>query len=514
MEDPSHWIATGTLPRFPRLARNLAVDVVIVGGGITGITAAYLCRQAGLSFALIERDRLARMDTGHTTAHLTPVTDLLFTEMTDSFGNEAARAVWDAGGAAIDRIVANIRSENITCDFRWLPGYLHAPTDGDFSEASKELEAEAEAARSLGVKAEFLPSVPLMDAPGVRFPQQALFHPRKYLAGLVRSFGGKGAHVFEQTAVDTIEDNPLTVKAGDSTITCGHLILATHTPLQGNTGTLSALLFQTKLALYTSYALSAQIPPQGVEALFWDTKDPYDYLRVEHRRGHDLLIFGGEDHKTGQEESPREAGKRLAQRFQQRFPNAVIQRQWSGQVIETADGLPYIGSTAVNQFIATGYAGNGMTFGTLGAMMALDAITGRRNPWIDLFQVNRKKVRGSAWEYLKENKDYPYHLLRDYLAPADAHTLRSLNRSEGKIVAIDGRKVAAYRDASDKITLSSPVCPHLGCIVGWNDAAHTWDCPCHGSRFRATGEVISGPAEKDLEKLPELEAAHANETGQ
>jgi len=168
----------------------------------------------------------------------------------------------------------------------------------------------------------------------------------------------------------------------------------------------------------------------------------------------------------------------------------------------------------VNQFIATGYAGNGMTFGTLGAMMALDAITGRRNPWIDLFQVNRKKVRGSAWEYLKENKDYPYHLLRDYLAPADAHTLRSLNRSEGKIVAIDGRKVAAYRDASDKITLSSPVCPHLGCIVGWNDAAHTWDCPCHGSRFRATGEVISGPAEKDLEKLPELEAAHANETGQ
>jgi Rieske Fe-S protein len=171
-------------------------------------------------------------------------------------------------------------------------------------------------------------------------------------------------------------------------------------------------------------------------------------------------------------------------------------------VIETHDGLPFMGETAARQFTATGYGGNGMTFGTLGGMMAVDAALGRPNPWRDLFSVERKKLRGGTWDYIKENKDYPFYLVRDWLAPAEGHSLKDVARNQGKIIGVDGKKVAAYRDNDGKLSLCSPVCTHLKCIVGWNDAEQTWDCPCHGSRFKPTGEVISGPAEEPLEKLP------------
>lgn len=180
-----------------------------------------------------------------------------------------------------------------------------------------------------------------------------------------------------------------------------------------------------------------------------------------------------------------------------------VDHHWSGQVIETPDGLPYLGETASQQFAATGFAGNGMTFGTLGAMMAVDAFQKRKNPWAELFHVRRKKIRGGTWDYLKENKDYPYYLLRDWLGGAEAKSLKAIKRIQGKILHLEGKKVAAYRDAQGEVSLCSPVCTHLKCIVGWNDAEKTWDCPGHGSRFAATGEVLAGPAEEPLEKLSE-----------
>lgn len=501
MDTISHWISSGSLPRYPKLGKDLTVDVVIVGGGITGITAAYLCKNAGISFVLIERDRLARMDTGHTTAHLTAVSDLRLSEITKTFGAEAARAVWDAGSAGIDHIVDNIRANNIACDFRWAPGWLHAPDSNPDSTTVDELLHEAAAAKAIDIAADFTPNTPIFQGPGVKFLHQAMFHPRKYLAGLVRDFGGKNTHVFEQTAVEEITEKPLAVKAGGFTVQCKHVIIATHTPLQGKSGILSATLLQSKLALYTSYALSAQLPAQGVEGLFWDTNDPYHYLRLEQRRGHDLAVFGGEDHKTGQNENTEDSFRRLDERFRAIFPDAKIMRRWSGQVIETNDGLPFIGSTAVDQFVATGFSGNGMTFGTLGALMAIDAITGRKNPWTELFNVHRKTIVGGTFSYLQENKDYPYYALRDRLASTPDASLNSLQRSEGKIITLNGKKVAAYCDHDGRVTLCSPVCTHLKGIVRWNNAEHTWDCPCHGARFRATGEVIAGPAESDLEKL-------------
>jgi Rieske Fe-S protein len=178
-----------------------------------------------------------------------------------------------------------------------------------------------------------------------------------------------------------------------------------------------------------------------------------------------------------------------------------IGERWSAQVIETPDGLPYIGPTAEGQYAATGFAGNGLTFGTLGAMMMADAILKRTNPWADLFDTSRKVLGRGLWDYLRENVDYPYYKIRDRFAGADTRSLRTVKRGEGRIVERNGEKVAAYRDPAGAVTMRSAICTHMGCVVGWNAAEQTWDCPCHGSRFKATGQVISGPAQSPLPKI-------------
>jgi glycine/D-amino acid oxidase-like deaminating enzyme/nitrite reductase/ring-hydroxylating ferredoxin subunit len=504
MDTTSYWIDSASAPLFPKLDSDLRVDVAVIGGGIAGLTAAYLLKRAGKTVAVLERGRLASIDTGHTTAHLTSVTDLRLHEIARAFGKEAARATWDAGAAGIDQIVANIRKEDIACDFRWLPGFLFTPL-GEKPEQKviDELKAEAELARELGITAAYTDAVSFFNLPGIRFHQQALFHPRKYLAALAAKIPGDGSHVFEHSEAGEIEDEPVVVNVGQFKVQCSYLVLATHNPLMGKANMLRATLFQTKLSLYSSYAIGGKLPPGTIpDGLYWDTSDPYYYLRVEPRKGYDYAIFGGEDHKTGQEDDTTAVFERLEKKFLRHVPKVDIDHRWSGQVIESNDGLPFIGEMTDRQFTATGFAGNGMTFGTLAGMMAVDAVLKKKNPWQELFEVHRAKLLGGTWTYLTENKDFPYYLVRDWLGGAEAKSLKAVKPGEGKILNLDGKKVAAHRDASGKVTLCSPICTHLKCIVGWNDAEQTWDCPCHGSRFKPTGEVISGPAEEPLERIP------------
>jgi glycine/D-amino acid oxidase-like deaminating enzyme/nitrite reductase/ring-hydroxylating ferredoxin subunit len=505
MKINSYWMDSAPFPVFPK-AEDVSVDVTVIGGGIMGITTAYLLKRAGMTVALLERGRCAMVDTGHTTAHVTAVTDLARTDAVKAFGRDAAKAVWDAGIAAIDQIVSNIRREEIDCDFRWVPGFLHMPMEPNAGSAAREagwFRKEAEVARELGIQASYLEQVPLFGVPGIKFPHQALFHPRKYLAGLARKIPGGGSYLFEHSEASEIKEQPLVVAVGKTKIRCKRLVLATHNPLMGLAGALGSALFQTKLSLYSSYALGAKIPHQDQpEASYWDTAEPYNYLRIERRRDHDYAIFGGEDHKTGQAENTEENYARLEKRFRRFFSEAEIDHRWSGQVIDTPDGLPYMGEMVEHQFAATGFSGNGMTFATIAADMATDWALGRMNPWSDLFEPGRKKLTSGVWTYLTENKDYPYFMVRDWLSAAEAASLKEVGKGEGKIVGLEGKKVAAYRDDEGRLTLCSPICTHLKCIVGWNTAERTWDCPCHGSRFKPTGEVISGPAEEPLEKLP------------
>jgi Rieske Fe-S protein len=234
------------------------------------------------------------------------------------------------------------------------------------------------------------------------------------------------------------------------------------------------------------------------DALFWDTADPYHYLRIARDGDRDVVILGGEDHKTGQHTNTDACYERLERGLVSLVPGITPSHHWSGQVIETPDGLPYIGRMADHQYAATGFSGNGMTFGTVAAMIIADAILDRRNPWAPLFDPGRAALRRGMWEYIKENADYPYYLVRDRFAGADTRSLRAVERGHGRIVEHNGHKVAAYRNTAGELTLRSATCTHMGCIVGWNDAEHSWDCPCHGSRFTPEGDVISGPAESPL----------------
>jgi glycine/D-amino acid oxidase-like deaminating enzyme/nitrite reductase/ring-hydroxylating ferredoxin subunit len=497
-----YWIDSASLSTFPKVERDERVDTVIVGGGITGLTAAYLLTKAGNTVALVERERCAQVDTGHTTAHLTMVTDARLVELVKRVGRDHAQAVWDAGLAAIAQIDSIVREHRIECAFGWVEGYLHAPLADVKGREAATLEQEASLAAELGFDAMFVEDVPLMSRAGIRFDGQARFHPRRYLAGLARAIRDAGGHIYEHSSAEEFCTDPLAVKVNGCTLTCDDIVLATHNPLVGISGIVSATAFQTKLALYTSYVVAGRVPRETVpDALFWDTSDPYHYLRVDPHRDYDVIIFGGKDHKTGQSQAPTECFDRLVETLTALLPEVDLTHRWSGQVIETPDGLPYIGRMVDHQYAATGFSGNGMTFGTLGAMIATDAILGRRNPWEELFDARRSALRRGAWEYIRENADYPYYLIRDRFAGAEGRSLRSVKRGHGKVITREGTKVAAYRDESGETTLRSATCTHLGCVVAWNDAERTWDCPCHGSRFKPNGDVIAGPAESPLSRI-------------
>lgn len=493
-----YWSASATVPPFPRLADAGTADVVVVGGGITGLTTAYLLSQAGRRVVLLERARCGLADTGHTSAHLTMVTDARLTELVKRFGRPHAQAVWDSGLAAIAEIEAIVGREGIAAGFERIDGYLHAPAGAPDSDADG-LRADATLATELGFDAEFVSDVPVVHTPGMRVEHQARLHPRAYLAGLAAAVTAAGGRIFEHSEAATFETQPRGVRANGHLVTCDHVVMATHNPLVGWAGSAGAAAFQTKLALYTSYVLAAEVPKGVVpDALWWDTADPYTYLRVEPGRDIDRVIIGGQDHKTGQVEDTEACLASLRRDLATLLPGARVVHQWSGQVIETPDGLPYIGASAEGQYIATGFSGNGLTFGTVAAMMMRDAILGQRNPWADLYEPGRKALTRGLWDYLKENIDYPYYMIRDRFAGAETRSLRAVKPGEGRLVNRKGHTVAAYRDPSGALTLKSSVCTHMGCAVAWNTAERTWDCPCHGSRFKPTGEVISGPAETPL----------------
>ena len=485
------------IPQYPALNVTVRCDVLVIGGGITGLTAAYLLKRSGKRVVVVERNHIGSGDTGCTTAHLTQVTDLRLKDLVSTFGRDAAKLIWDGSAGAVNTIEQIARSINAECEFRRVPGYLHAPVDSGPADIAG-LQEDCALARELEIPATFLDSVPLLNRPGVLFPNQAKFQPLKYLRALAGAVDGGGSHVFERTEAGKFLNNPRGIETSRGRVECEYIVIATHVPLMGETGLIGASLLQTKLSSWSSYAIGAKIPSNSLaEASYWDTADPYTYLRIDQLEDCDYAILGGEDHKTGQSEDQAARFPRLESRLRQIIPKAKVDRHWSGQVVETNDGLPYIGETADGQFVATGFSGNGITFGTLAATMACDAVFHRCNPWRDLFNVNRTTVT-SAWEYLKENLDFPYFLVRDRLKPAAVKSVDEIEPGQGAILRLEGREVACSRDENGHLHAVSATCTHLGCLVRWNDAEKTWDCPCHGSRFHATGEVLAGPAESPL----------------
>jgi glycine/D-amino acid oxidase-like deaminating enzyme/nitrite reductase/ring-hydroxylating ferredoxin subunit len=488
----SLWMLSGQLRTPAPLAEDLRTEVCVIGAGLAGVTAGYLLATAGKRVIVVDDGPIGGGETGRTTAHLSHALDDRYHVLERLHGVEGARMAAASHAAAIDRIESIVRHEAIDCDFKRLDGYLFVPP----GESLDLLEAELEAARRAGIDDVVrLPRAPLDSfdtGPCLRFPRQGQFHPISYLNGLVAALERAGGRIFGRTHVTAVEAGPPARVATEANrlVSADFVVCATNTPM------IDWLLIHSKQAAYRTYAIGAPLSGTVPPALYWDTADPYHYVRLAG----DILVVGGEDHKTGQEDDSADRFGRLEGWTRDRFPIGTVEFRWSGQVMEPVDGLGYIGRNPGDKghvFVATGDSGHGMTHGTIAGILITDLIMGRANPWEKLYDPSRKSLR-SAKEYLKENLNVARQYA-DYVTPGEVGSVDEIRPGQGAVMREGLKKFAVYRDDAGALHRASAVCPHLGCIVHWNSLERTWDCPCHGSRFGVDGRVLNGPAVGGLE---------------
>jgi len=507
-ESTSVWMKTAEVPPQSELTENTRADVCIVGAGIAGMTAAYMLTREGKSVVVLDDGPIGGGETSRTTAHLSNALDDRYYELERLHGERGARLAAASHTAAIDRIERIVAEEKIDCDFTRLDGYLFAPE----GESTDELDRELGAARRAGLEGvERVERVPLKSfdtGPALRFPRQGQFHILKYIAGLADAIKRSGGRIFTKTHVDEIKGGTSAhvTTSGGHIVNAGAIVVATNSPVN------DLVAIHTKQAAYRTYVIGARIPRGSVPTiLLWDTPDPYHYVRLQTIEGdvgtssYDVLIVGGEDHKTGQAEDYDERYARLEAWTRERFPMIeAIEYRWSGQVMEPVDGLAFIGRNpldADNVFIATGDSGHGMTHGTIAGMLLTDLIIGRENEWETLYNPSRKTLRAGL-EFAKENLNVAAQYT-DLVTGGEVGAVDEIAPGAGAVMRRGLSKVAVYRDDAGALHERSAICTHLGCVVDWNAAEKTWDCPCHGSRFdKQDGHVLNGPA---ISALAEVE---------
>ena len=499
-------MGTAGRPAFSKLTQDERADVCIVGAGIAGLSAAYFLTQAGKSVVLLDDGPIVSGETERTTAHLASALDDRYFELERMHGPRGVQLAAESHAAAVDAIERIVREEAIECDFARVDGFLF----NGRQQPEDVLQRELEATHRAGLRdTEIVERAPLGSfdiGRALRFPRQAQFHPLKYLSALTRPILHRGGKIFTDTHATKLKGGKdAHVETADGfTVWCDAIVVATNTPVNDR------VTIHTKQAAYRTYVIGAVVPAGTVpQVLYWDTEDPYHYVRLQAGRpgvagfAHDILIVGGEDHKTGQEENPELRWARLEQWTRTRFPMArEIQFRWSGQVMEPVDGLAFIGRNPGdhdNVFLATGDSGNGMTHGTIAGMLLSDLIQGRENPWAHLYDPSRVTVSATG-DYTRENVNMAAQYL-DWLTTGDVEKEKLIPHGCGAIVRHGLTKAAVYRDPEGNFHECSAVCPHLGAIVTWNDAEKTWDCPAHGSRYDCFGKVVNGPANSDLTPL-------------
>ena len=487
----SIWLATADSATFPRLDGDRTVDVAIVGAGITGLTAALLLAQAGKNVLVLDSGQIGQGVSAYTTAHLTTMYDVGYAQIEKDFDETSARLVAESSRVAIERIAQWVQDEQIDCDFERVDGYLYSEDAAD----EQTLHDEIDAASRAGIEAEWVAETPLPFAVhrALRLPNQAQFNPLPYLHALARAVERHGGSVCELTRVDSVDGgDACTVTTERGTVTANAVIIATHMPIND-------LYLFTKAEPYRSYVLGVRLNGAVPVGLYWDSEDPYHYTRNYRDEQGEVLIVGGEDHKTGHESDTEQPFRNLEAYVRERYDVSEIAYRWSAQWYDPIDGLPFIGEYPLRPHVyaATGYSGNGMTMGTLAGMMLADEILDVDNPYHDLYSINRFKPLVGGPSMIKAGIDEAIRFVADRFK-TDADDTSEVPLGEGRVLKVDGEQTAVYRDERGVLHNLSPICTHLGCIVNWNTAEKSWDCPCHGGRFTATGEVLEGPPSKDL----------------
>jgi glycine/D-amino acid oxidase-like deaminating enzyme/nitrite reductase/ring-hydroxylating ferredoxin subunit len=495
---PSFWLETTPKTNYPALIDGVTVDVAVIGAGITGITAAILLKEAGKTVAVIDSRRIVQGATGYTTAKVTAGHGASYAKIRRAFGEEGIRTYARANEAALEWIARLVEANRIDCDFERRTNYVYAESEDEVS----QLRQEAEVERQAGLATRLVDETPLPFAvpAALRLENQAQFHPRKYLLALAATIPGDGSQVFEQSRVHKVgHGDPREVVADQGVVRATDVILATHLPI------LDSGFFFTKAYPHRSYAVAAPLgsapDPQG---MYINTGTPTRSIRTLRDGERVLIQVGGNGHKTGEEDDTPARYDQLEQFLREHWPGAgEVEHRWSTQDYMAHDSVPYVGRLrrwSKHLYAATGYSKWGMTNGTVAALILSDAILGRANPWAELYDSKRLVRRSGLTGFLKENTATGVHFFADRLTRADRATVEELAPGEGALIRVRARKTAVYRDDERRLHGLSPVCRHLYCIVDWNAAERTWDCPCHGSRYAGDGTAIQGPTTKDLKR--------------
>lgn len=494
MKLSSIWTDTSSHASFPSLSGDHHADVVVIGGGITGITAALHLSRAGKSVVVLEAQRIGEGTTGYSTGNLYASVSSYLYRIRDAWDQDTAAAVARSRAETIDEIQRTITEFGLNCHFARRPHYFIPTDDSQIEKMEREYEAVNKAGLNASIVGEAPLPLPVKRA--LKIENQAQFHPLNYVRLLAKAIASDRCRIFEEAKAEEIDDENIVVRTAEGSVHADRIIMATHTPKGFN-------LLQTELGPYREYGIAVRLKGNRYpEGIFWTLEEPNHSIRSFESDGAKYLIIIGEKHKTGQHEEGVDYYEKVEAFARANFDLEHVAYRWSAQHYRSADELPYIGKSTAseNVTLATGFATNGLIYGPLAAAILTDEILGRENPWADLYSAKRFTPAKSAGDFLKENANVAVQYVRDYLTRAEVEKLGEIPVGEGRLAELEGKKLAVFRDEGGGVTVLSPVCTHLGCIVHWNGMEKTWDCPCHGSRFRPDGEVIEGPAIAALER--------------
>lgn len=474
------------------LEENITADVAIIGGGITGLTAALHLKNAGRRVVVLEGNDIGAGTTGFTTAQLDMTTDQELKQLIDRFGEQVAAEVVKGSRDAIDEIEARCNQFG-DCDFVRVPSYDYTEI-GPRPQWMQE-QYDAGCRLSLPVTLTDIVPLPFHCTHAVRTEQQGRFHAMRYLRHLAAQVHGQGSYVFEHTRARPPEEGEPVVTSGGE-VRAQNVFVATHSAF------LKISQWDLRVAPYQSYVLGVRVEDDIPDALFWDDAEPYHYIRWASSDDPHLLLVGGADHKTGQGNNEEDHFRQLEQYVSERFKVRSIDFRWSAEFFEPVDGLPYVGRVPgwEHVFVATGFSGTGMTLGPVAGKLVADLILERPNPLAEALNPGRLDLMASAGSFLSENLNAAYHFVADRFAGEQINSLDEIEAGQGKLVTFQRKQLAVYRDALGVIHTMSPTCTHAGCVVQWNDAESTWDCPCHGGRYTPEGKCFYGPPPSDLKR--------------
>lgn len=489
---------------YPKLESDIGCEVCVVGGGITGATLAFLLAQEGVDVVLIEAQKIASGTTGASTAHIDPLTDSFLYDLKDKFGLEKTRKILRSNLEAMELIESLAKKHAPACGHKKVRGMFLAKDQRQLEKLRKEQGVALEL--NLNPKLETNPKKPFPCAGRLVFDNHARFDPLEYTIQIAKAAKLAGARIYENTRAKRFSEGIVQTERGR--IKAEHIVLATHTPAGLHP------LVQSKVFPFRSYAVGVRVEDEIEDALYWDMDDPYHYIRKSGDESTQILIIGGSDHRTGELRGyPIDDLKAFASKH---FKTDVYDCAWSSQYYKSADGMPYIGKLPGNQniWVATGFEGNGITFGTVAAQLLKETIRDLENPYAEIYSPTRLKLGTYGLKLAKENFAAARDFIMDRLE-RPKRKVEDLKAGEGDIVDFNGEQLACYKEDNGDLYALSPVCPHAKCHVRWNRIERSWDCPCHGGRFSATGELLNGPPTHDLKKVDMFPARkEKNEAGE